>query len=117
MDTERSGIFYVSPPLEELRTDLLLDFKLERKRRYLLNVPKWTQFCKEVKIARRNARTNGRRWGLPRGYESETDDSDSEIDFNLAGSFSEDALAKLKRTLKKVNEELPKSKRKGKKVR
>lgn len=121
MDFERSGILYFFPPLESLRTDLLSNFKLERKRRYLLNVPKWTQFCKEVKTARMGARANGRRWGLPHGYKSDTDESDSEIDFKLAGSFSEDALMKLKRTLKRVNEKPPKSgtksKRKREKVR
>lgn len=97
-----------------LENDMLSNFKLERKGRYLLNISKWTQFCKEVKINRRDARENGRRWGLPRGHEIGADDSDSEIDFKLAGSFSEGALTRLKRILKRVNEKPSKSRSKSK---
>lgn len=50
-----------------------------------LHIPSWIVFCRKVKAARKSAKSNDVRWGLPFGVDSDLDDdNDDDGDLNLS---------------------------------
>lgn len=67
-----------------------------------INISKWISFCRQVKMARREARCNQLRWGMPYGVDSDTEDEESYyLDLSRFGNTQEFWEQRINNALKK----------------